>query len=84
MTTNGEKFNRYGFVVRKDANKVAIKQAIEKMYSVSVEKISTMNYSGKLKSRFTKTGLIEGKQNDVKKAIVTLADGDMIDFYSNI
>ena len=84
MTTVGEKHNRYGFVVKKNANKIEIKNAVEKMYGVSVQDVNTMNYRGKNKSRFTKTGVIAGKKGDVKKAVITLSEGDVIDFYSNI
>ena len=84
MTNLGEDLNRYGFVVHKDANKIQIKQAIEKMYSVTVESINTMRYGGKAKSRNTKSGLISGKTKSFKKAIITLAEGETIDFYSNI
>lgn len=84
MTNQSEKYNRYGFVVEPTANKIEIKNAIEKMYGVSVESIRTMNYGGKSKSKFTKAGLISGKTNKFKKAIVTVAEGDVIDFYSNI
>jgi len=84
MTDQIEKFNRYGFVVEPTANKIEIKSAIEKMYGVTVESIRTMNYGGKSKSKFTKAGLISGKTNKFKKAIVTVAEGDVIDFYSNI
>jgi large subunit ribosomal protein L23 len=84
MTEQSEKLNRYGFVVDHRANKIQIKNAVEKMYGVSVENINTMNYAGKSKSKFTKAGLIEGKTNKYKKAIVTVTEGDVIDFYSNI
>jgi large subunit ribosomal protein L23 len=84
MTDQSEKLNRYGFVVDHTANKIQIKNAVEKMYGVSVETVNTMNYAGKSKSKFTKAGLISGKTNKYKKAIVTVADGDVIDFYSNI
>lgn len=84
MTSLVEKFNRYGFVVNKKANKIQIRTAIEKMYGVSVEDVNTMNYRGKLKSRNTKGGVITGRKNDFKKAVVTLSEGDTIDFYSNI
>jgi large subunit ribosomal protein L23 len=84
MTAMGEKLNRYGFVVEKRANKLQIKSAIEELYGVEVAAINTMNYSGKLKSRFTKTGVIAGKTKAFKKAIVTLAEGETIDFFSNI
>ncbi len=84
MTDLGEKLNRYGFIVLKDANKIEIKNAIEHLYGVEVVAINTMNYSGKTKSRFTKAGFISGKTGAYKKAIVTLAEGETIDFYSNI
>lgn len=84
MTELGEKLNRYGFIVRKEANKVQIKQAVESLYGVEVESVNTMNTPGKLKSRYTKTGQISGKTKATKKAIITLAKGETIDFYSNI
>jgi large subunit ribosomal protein L23 len=49
-----------------------------------VEDVNTMNYKGKIKTRFTKTGMVVGNSGDVKKAVVTLSDGDVIDHYSNI
>ncbi len=84
MTDQSEKLNRYGFVVHVAANKIEIKKAVEKAYGVSVESVNTMNYGGKTKTRNTKAGLIKGKTNKFKKAIITVADGDVIDFYSNI
>ena len=84
MTDLGTDLNRYGFVVHKNANKIQIKQAVEKMYGVSVESVNTIQYGGKAKSRYTKSGIITGKTKSFKKAIVTLAEGEMIDFYSNI
>ena len=76
--------NRFGFRVSPDANKLEIKKAVEEMYNVSVESVNTMNYSGKRKSRYTKSGIINGKQAAYKKAIVTLKEGEVIDFFSNI
>lgn len=84
MTEQGEKLNRFGFVVRRDAGKEQIKKAIESLYSVSVASVNTMVYGGKNKSRMTKGGLINGKTASYKKAIITLVEGDTIDFYSNI
>jgi len=84
MTDLGEKLNRYGFIVDKRANKIQIKNAIEDFYGVNVVAVNTMNYSGKEKSRFTKRGAISGRTSAYKKAIVTLAAGETIDFYSNI
>lgn len=84
MTEIGEKQNRYGFIVDKRANKLQIKEAVKEIYGVEVATVNTMNYSGKSKSRYTKAGFITGKTNSFKKAIVTLAEGETIDFYSNI
>jgi large subunit ribosomal protein L23 len=84
MNEQSERFNRYGFVVVKSATKPQIKKAIEGMYNVTVDSVNTMVYGGKVKSRYTKSGVISGKTAAYKKAIVTLADGDSIDFYSNI
>ena len=77
MTIQGEKLNRYGFIVDVRANKLQIRNAVEQMYNVVVTDVNT-------KSRYTKAGLLEGRANNFKKAIVTLKDGDKIDFYSNI
>lgn len=76
--------NRFGFRVSPDANKLQIKKAVEEMYNVTVVDVNTINYAGKLKSRYTKSGVINGKQAAYKKAIVTLKDGETIDFFSNI
>ena len=84
MTDESEKYNRFGFIVDRRANKLEIKDAVEKMYGVSVEKVRTMIYPGKAKSRNTKGGVISGRTNSYKKAIVDVADGESIDFYSNI
>ena len=85
MTNITEKQNnKFGFVVRPDANKIQIKTEVEERYNVTVKSVSTMRYAGKTKNRYTKTGLVKGRTNAFKKAIVTLADGDTIDFYSNI
>ncbi len=84
MTLQGETLNRYGFIVDVRANKIQIRNAVEQMYGVVVKSVNTCNYMGKLKSRYTKAGLLSGRTNNFKKAIVTLKDGDTIDFYSNI
>ncbi|MBO5612912.1 MAG: 50S ribosomal protein L23 [Prevotella sp.] len=76
--------NRYGFIVKPEANKLQIKQEVEARYNVTVEDVNTMNYAGKRSARYTKAGLIKGQRNAFKKAIVTLKSGDEIDFYSNI
>lgn len=83
-TKLGEKLNQYGFVVERTANKIQIKKAVQDLYGVKVAEVNTLRYAGKIKSRFTKAGVIAGKKNAFKKAVVTLIDGDKIDFYSNI
>ncbi len=84
MTALTEKLNRFGFIVRPEANKLEIKREIEGLYNVTVVEVNTMRYSGKNKSRYTRSGLISGRTNAFKKAVVTLKEGDTIDFYSNI
>lgn len=74
----------YGFVVDKEANKIEIKKAIESAYGVNVSSVRTMNYQGKDKTRQTKTKIVSGRTKGFKKAIVTVADGEVIDFYSGI
>ena len=84
MTEMGESLNRYGFVVNRKANKLQIKKAVEDLYGVEVVSVNMMTYRGKTKSRFTRTGIISGKTASYKKAIITVAEGETIDFYSNI
>ena len=84
MTAITEKLNRFGFVVRPEANKLEIKKEVEALYNVAVVAVNTMRYDGKNKSRYTRSGIINGRTNAFKKAIVTLKEGDTIDFYSNI
>ena len=75
---------KYGFIVDNDANKVEIKNAVEKQYGVDVEQVNTMVVMGKKKTRYTKAGVLAGRKPSYKKAIVTLASGEVIDFYSNV
>ena len=84
MTSITEKLNRFGFIVRPEANKLEIKKEVEALYNVTVVEVNTMRYAGKNKSRYTRSGIINGRTNAFKKAIVTLKEGDTIDFYSNI
>ena len=84
MTALTEKQNRYGFRVQPGANKIEIANAIKELYNVTVESVNTINYRGKNKSRNTKSGLVKGKESAFKKAIITLKEGDVIDYYSNI
>lgn len=75
---------KYGFVVDKNANKIEIKNEVERMYGVTVENVRTMRYQGKMKSRYSKSGIISGRSAGYKKAIITVAEGEVIDFYSGI
>ena len=75
---------KYGFIVKPEANKLEIKKEVESLYNVTVIDVNTVRYAGKRSSRYTKAGLIKGQKNAFKKAIVTLKEGDVIDFYSNI
>ena len=75
---------KYGFIVANHANKVDIKKAVEKMYGVTVEDVNTMIYPGKRKTRYTKKQILTGRTKSFKKAIVTVAEGEVIDFYSGI
>ncbi|MGM9697058.1 MAG: 50S ribosomal protein L23 [Prevotella sp.] len=75
---------KYGFIVRPEANKLEIKKEVESLYNVTVLDVNTLRYAGKRSSRYTKAGLVRGQKNAFKKAIVTLKEGDTIDFYSNI
>ena len=84
MTDQADRFNRYGFIVDRRATKPQIKKAVEGLYNVTVDSVNTMVYGGKIKSRYTKSGVISGKTASYKKAVITLAEGDSIDFYSNI
>lgn len=84
MTALTEKENKHGFIVLPSANKVEIKKEIEAKYNVNVVSVNTIKYAGKRKSRYTRSGSIKGQENAYKKAIVTLKEGETIDFFSNI
>jgi len=84
MTADSELYNRNGFIVNPKANKLQIKEAVEATYGVTVDKVRTMNYGPSRKTRYTRTGVQHGKTNAYKKAIVDVAEGDIIDFYSNL
>ena len=84
MTAISEKLNKYAFIVDVRANKLQIKEAVEDLYGVKVASVNTMRYDGKVKSRYTKSGVTTGKRDAFKKAVVTLAQGETIDFFSNI
>jgi large subunit ribosomal protein L23 len=79
-----EKQNKYCFIVDKKANKVEIRKAIEAMYGVSVVDVNTVIAPTRIRSRMTKRGVIEGRTNSIKKAFITIASTDVIDFYAEI
>jgi len=83
-TDQSELNNCFSFVVRKSANKIELKEAVESAYGVSVKEIRTMNYPVQRSTKYTKKGLVSSMKGAYKKAIVKLADGDSIDFYNNI
>lgn len=84
FTQLGEKYGQYGFIVDKKATKEQIKAEIEKLYEVNVAAVRTMVYAGKSKTRYTKRAFINGRTPAFKKAVVTLKEGQTIDFYANI
>ncbi|MEP6512824.1 MAG: 50S ribosomal protein L23 [Parafilimonas sp.] len=79
-----EKLKRFAFKVNRKANKLEIKKAVEEFYGVTVEEVNTLVVPGKNKTRFTKAGYLKGVKKGYKKAMITLAEGDTIDLYSNI
>jgi large subunit ribosomal protein L23 len=83
-TSDAELNNKYGFVVNPKANKIEIKKAVEAAYGVSVTAVRTMNVRPDRRVRYTRTGIQTGKTAAYKKAIVQVAEGDTIDFYSNL
>lgn len=84
MSLDTERNNAFGFVVAMSANKIEIKKAVEKEYGVTVTAVRTVRVDGKTRQRYTKTGIVKGRTNGYKKAIVSIGEGEMIDFYENI
>lgn len=78
------KLNKYVFVVSKDANKLEVKKAVEDAFGVSVESVNTIVLPAKSKVRNTKSGIVRGSVSGYKKALVTLADGEEIDFFGEV
>jgi large subunit ribosomal protein L23 len=77
-TAMGERHNQVVFKVQLDANKYQIERAVEAAYKVKVADVRTLVMPGKLKRR----GKSVGKKPNWKKAIISLAEGDKIDFYA--
>ena len=84
MSAISDKQGKYGFIVNRDANKIEIKHAVENSYGVTVVKVNTINVDGKRKFRYTAKGIIEGRSQSYKKAIIKLQAGETIDFYANV
>jgi large subunit ribosomal protein L23 len=84
MTKKAEALNQFGFVVEKSADKSQIKKAVESFYNVDVVSVNTCIVAGKNKVKYTKAGVMQGRTSSYKKAVVTLKEGQNIDFYSNI
>ncbi|HEX9980811.1 MAG TPA: 50S ribosomal protein L23 [Flavobacterium sp.] len=84
ITKESEVSNRFGFVVDKKANKVQIKNAVEAAYGVTIVNVNTMNVRPDRTTKFTKSGMISGKTNAYKKAVVQVQEGETIDFYNNV
>jgi large subunit ribosomal protein L23 len=84
FTAISDKLNKVSFVVAKTATKTEIKQAVESIYNVNVVNVNTMIYAGKSKTRFTKRGYFSGRKASFKKAVITLQEGQKIDFFANI
>ena len=79
-----EERGQYTFIVNKDCNKIEIKKAVEDMYQVTVERVNTIIMPAKAKNRSTRSGILMGRKPSFKKAIVTLSEGEEIDFFGDI
>ncbi|MCW3074854.1 MAG: ribosomal protein [Flaviaesturariibacter sp.] len=79
-----ESLRRFAFKVARQANKLEIKKAVEEFYGVSIVDVNTSVVPGKNKTRYTKKGYTKGQKPAYKKAMVTVAEGETIDLYSNI
>ena len=83
-TAGSEKHNRFTFAVDRMANKIEIKNAVEKLYGVHVVDVRTMNYGGgKSSVKYTNKGIVEQPSRIWKKAVVTVAEGETIDLFNN-
>ena len=82
--TLSDDLQQYSFVVNKKANKIEIRKAVEKMYNVSVTSVNTMIMPAKMKNRNTRSGIVQGRKPSYKKAVISVADGEIIDFFGDI
>ena len=82
-----ERENKYAFIVLAKANKIQIKTAVEDKFDVIVSKVATMNFDGKMKQMTTRSNgrtiRTQGRKSSFKKAVVTLIEGDSIDYLNN-
>lgn len=84
-TNDSETNNRFTFVVDRRANKIEIRKAVENMYGVTVDTVRTMNYGGgKPSVKYTNRGIVEQRSKRYKKAVVTVAEGETIDLFTNV
>ena len=87
MAIMQERQNKYAFIVSSNANKIQIKSAVESKFNVSVSKVATMNFNGKLKNMTTRSNgrtiRTQGRKSGFKKAIVSLSEGSSIDYLNN-
>ena len=74
---------QYSFLVDTKANKIQIKNAVEEAYGVKVANVRTMIYAPKVSIKYTKKGLQVGKTNKLKKAVIELQAGEVIDVFAN-
>lgn len=88
ITEKAEKLSedrgQYTFIVNKNANKVEIRNAVEQQFNVSVDSVNTINMPSKAKNRNTRSGILKGRVSAYKKAIVTVSEGETIDFFGDI
>lgn len=75
---------QFSFEVTLHANKIEIAKAVEKKFKVTVVSVRTMTVKGKRKTQLTRRGRFEGRKNTWKKAMVTLKEGDKIDYFENV
>ena len=82
-----ERENKYAFIVSSGSNKIQIKSALEEKFNVTVTKVATMNFNGKLKQMTTRSNgrtiRTKGRKSGFKKAIITIEKGNVIDFLNN-
>jgi len=84
MTNLAADKGKYGFLVNPSANKIEIAKAIEKRFEVHVVSVRTINHPGKIKTQFRKKGRFSGRTAKLKKAIITLKEGEKIELFEQV